>query len=171
MKNGVNIKSIISELSAKKSYFVFFIIIPLVTDIITKYIILNTLTPYDTIPVINGFFNIVYVLNPGAAFGFLKNLDASYRQLLLTAVAAAAVIIIFIMFIKEKRRAAVISLSLIISGASGNMIDRIRIGKVVDFLDFYIKSYHWPAFNVADICITCGVALMIADILFSKKKI
>ncbi len=142
----------------------------IILDIITKLIIKAKLQYLETIPVIDGFFNIVYVLNPGAAFGFLRNLDDSYRQLFFIVVTIIAIIFIFILMNKETRKLPAYALSLVLAGAIGNLIDRIHTSYVVDFLDFYIGSYHWPAFNVADICITIGVSLLIIDLLFFAKK-
>ena len=79
-------------------------------------------------------------------------------------------IVIFYIFLKETTKLNIIGFALILSGAIGNLIDRIFIGKVVDFLDFYYKSYHFPAFNVADSCITIGVALIIINLIFIKDN-
>ena len=125
---------------------------------------------YSSVPVIDGFFNIVYVLNPGAAFSFLHDMNDSYRQIFFVTVTIIAVFILLYIFAVEKSKLSITGFALIIGGAVGNLIDRIYIGKVVDFLDFYYSTYHFPAFNVADSCITVGVSLIIIDILFLNKK-
>lgn len=158
------------NLLQKKYYIILLTILPLVLDIITKYIIRTSMYLGESIPVINGFFNIVYVLNPGAAFSILHDMNEAYRRTFFISVASVVLVLLIYFFIKEKRPVTLAGTALIISGAIGNLIDRINIGKVVDFLDFYIKSYHWPAFNVADICVTVGAGLLILDIIFLTKN-
>jgi signal peptidase II len=138
-------------------------------DQITKIYIKHNFELYETKTVIPGFFNITFVLNPGAAFGFLAKLNDSYRQIFFLAVTFIAIILlIYLMFKEKKHRFRLFSYSIILSGALGNFIDRIYLGSVIDFLDFYIKKYHWPAFNIADSCITVGVFLLFIDIFFQK---
>jgi len=150
---------------------IFLIVTIIVIDQWTKKVVVGRFNLYDTIAVIDGFFNITYVLNPGAAFGFLAKMSEQYRVAFFVLVTIIAVAIVVYLLIKEKsvllRRYAY---SLILAGAIGNLIDRITIGKVVDFLDFYIGKYHWPAFNVADISISVGVGLLILDMLMEKKR-
>lgn len=138
-------------------------------DQITKIYIKNNFELYETKTVIPGFFNITFVLNPGAAFGFLAKLNDSYRQIFfLTVTFIAIILLIYLMFKEKKHKLRLFSYSIILSGAFGNFIDRIYLGSVIDFLDFYIKKYHWPAFNIADSCITVGVFLLFIDIFFQK---
>ncbi len=153
-----------------KKYLLFLTVIPLIIDIITKNLIKTNLELYDVVPIIDGFFNIVYVLNPGAAFSFLHDMNESYRQLFFVSITIIAIIVVLYVFAHEKSKVNVAGFALILSGAVGNLLDRIFIGKVVDFLDFYYKTYHFPAFNVADSCITIGVSLIIIDLLFFSKK-
>lgn len=120
---------------------------------------------YTTRPVIPDFFNIVYVLNRGAAFGFLNRSDIQWQTYFFFAATALAVLIIvhLLRMAREADTLLIASLGSILGGAVGNLIDRIRTGEVVDFLDFYWKSYHWPAFNVADIAIFLGsLGLLVA---------
>lgn len=145
------------------------LLVTLLIDIFSKMYIRNNFRLYETYVVIENFFNLIYVLNPGAAFGILSSLNEEYRQLFFIIVSSLASLIVGYMIIKERSMIAIIGLSLILSGAIGNLIDRIHTGYVVDFLDFYIKQFHWYAFNVADICVTTGVALIVLDILFSKR--
>lgn len=170
MKVINSLKTTINGIINNKKYLLFLTVIPLIIDIITKNLIKSKLMLYDAVPVIDGFFNIVYVLNPGAAFSFLHDMNESYRRLFFITVTIIAIFVVLYIFAREKSKINTAGFALILSGAIGNLIDRIIIGKVVDFLDFYYKTYHFPAFNVADSCITVGVALIIIDILFFSKK-
>ena len=136
-----------------------------VLDQIVKSWIQHHMVLYTTKPVIPGFFNIVYVLNRGAAFGFLNRSDIQWQTYFFFAATALAVLIIFhlLRMARDADTLLILSLGSILGGAVGNLIDRIRTGEVVDFLDFYWKSYHWPAFNVADIAIFLGsLGLLVA---------
>lgn len=152
----------------KKYFFVFFAIV--VLDQITKILVVKTMDLYQSIPVVDGFFNLTYILNPGAAFGIMAELDDSFRQLFFIIVTIAAIIVVSVLAYKERiHRLRFFSYVLIISGAFGNLIDRIYIGKVIDFFDFYVGHYHWPAFNIADSSISVGIFLLIVDLLFVKE--
>lgn len=155
----------------RKSLLIIFIA-ALTADVLTKAAIKENVGHWQSIPVIDGFFYIVHVLNPGAAFGFLRNMDDAYRQIFFIVVTVIAIICIFFLMVREKYRLTTTAYALVLSGATGNLIDRINTGLVVDFLDFQLwQGYHWPAFNVADICITTGVALLMIDaIFFSGRK-
>jgi signal peptidase II len=133
-------------------------------DQATKLLIVENVTLYTTRPVVPGFFNIVHVLNRGAAFGFLNRTDIQWQTYFFFAAAALAVIIIFhlLRMAGDDNKLLILGLGSILGGAIGNLIDRIRTGEVVDFLDFYYKSYHWPAFNVADIGIFLGSLALLA---------
>jgi signal peptidase II len=142
----------------------------IILDQLTKAWILATLMIHEGFPVIDGFFNIVHVRNPGAAFGFLAGVAPLYRSVFFLSVTLAAIILI-LYFLRASRNdepLQVVSLALILAGAGGNLIDRVRFGEVVDFLDVYVGAYHWPAFNVADSAITIGAALL-ALILIGRK--
>jgi signal peptidase II len=143
-------------------------------DQITKVAVIRALRPYDAISVIPGFFNLVHVRNPGIAFGLLSQLGTAWSSLLLSAVTTAAIILLILWFgrLRDSDHRAAFGLSLIIGGAVGNLIDRVRLGEVVDFLDFYAGSFHWPAFNVADSAVTVGTIWLALSILFapSAKK-
>ena len=136
-----------------------------VLDQVVKTWIQHHMVLYTTKSVIPGFFNIVYVLNRGAAFGFLNRSDIQWQTYFFFAATALAVLIIFhlLRMARDADTLLILSLGSILGGAVGNLIDRIRTGEVVDFLDFYWKSYHWPAFNVADIAIFLGsLGLLVA---------
>ena len=140
-------------------------------DQVTKFLVKHSFELYESKEVIPGFFNLTFVLNPGAAFGMLARMNESYRQLFFIAVTILAILaVIFLMYKELGHRLRTFSYALILSGAIGNFIDRLYLGKVVDFLDFYIKGYHWPAFNVADSSITIGIILLFIDIIFNKEK-
>ena len=134
----------------------------IVLDQLTKYWVSQSLAPGESVPV-TPFFNLVLTYNTGAAFSFLSRASGWQRGLfILIAVLASLLIIYFIRRYHREQRFS-IGLSLILGGALGNLWDRIVLGHVVDFLDFYIQTHHWPAFNVADSAITCGAALLIWD--------
>ncbi|MEN6331118.1 MAG: signal peptidase II [Smithella sp.] len=142
-------------------------------DQITKAAITSRFLLHESYAVIDGFFNLVYVMNPGAAFGFLAGASAAFRYVFFTGITAVAILLIIYYLVKNQHGSTVtaVSLTLIFGGAVGNLIDRIRFGAVVDFLDLYIGACHWPAFNVADSAITVGAILMIWEIIGAKKRI
>src|SRR3990170_5285773 len=140
----------------------------LVLDQITKLAVTAALAPYEIVKAVPGFFNIVHYLNPGAAFGILNKSGFS-GKLLLIGVSIGALVLIASMVRGSKDRLYTFALSLIAGGAAGNLVDRIRQGSVIDFLDFHIGGHHWPAFNVADSAITVGVGLAILSFFTSRK--
>ncbi len=140
-------------------------------DQLTKAWIMMAMRIHEGFPVVDGFFNIVHVRNPGAAFGFLAGASPAFRSVFFIAVTAVAILII-LQYLRKARveeLSLVLALALIIAGAVGNLIDRVRFGEVVDFLDVYVGVHHWPAFNVADSAITTG-ALLLAMILLRRRK-
>lgn len=136
----------------------------------TKAVIDGAIPPGGVQPVIPGFFNLTHVHNRGAVFGFLNRSDGSPVHLALTLTSLAALIVVMWAFLKipPRQTGLKLTLSLVLAGAVGNIIDRIFRGYVIDFLDFYIQGYHWPNFNVADSCITIGAGLLIYFIFFKK---
>lgn len=131
----------------------------LVFDQVSKIYIYHKMALHSSIPVIDGLFSITYVRNPGAAFGIFA--QSEWRIPFLTGVTLIALVAICIAVrnISSHQKLPVLALSLIFAGAGGNLIDRVRFGEVVDFLDIYWKQHHWPAFNVADSMICLGVLL------------
>ncbi len=143
-----------------------------IVDQLTKLWIMTTFALHEQQNIIPGVFDLVYVTNTGAAFGFLAGSKNLLRQAFFVAVAVIALIVIVFAYghLKRQGRIFVYALGLIAGGAVGNLIDRLRFGSVVDFLDFYLGSYHWPAFNVADSAITVGVALFLLGTLLQHQK-
>lgn len=143
--------------------------IVLVLDQITKYVIQTHVRLNDSITVVPGFFNITHVRNKGAAFGILSTLPEFWRSAFFITVTLVAVAAISVLIIKTHERLLVYAFSLIAGGAIGNVVDRIRYGEVVDFIQWYVKSYYWPSFNVADSAISIGVVLLAFEMLFGTS--
>ena len=143
----------------------FFVTILLVVgfDQASKLWILQNFELYDSTVIIPGLFNLTFLRNTGAAFGMFAGHPSWWRQLFFIGVAVVALVVILVFQRKLGRQNSLytISLAFIGGGAVGNLIDRIRYGSVVDFLDVYIGRHHWPAFNVADSAITVGVCLFL----------
>ena len=135
-------------------------------DILTKYLVTCNMSAGDTIPLISGFFHLTYVRNTGAAFSILSG-----QRIFLIILPALVVLalIIYIIAKKPTNKLLLLSFSMIISGGIGNLIDRISLGYVIDFLDF--RLINFPVFNVADIWVTCGAALFVILLLFSKEEV
>ena len=132
----------------------------------TKTAVAESFPLHSSHPVIPGFFDLVHTRNTGIAFSMLNDASPLIREWLLPIFSAVAVVAIFVLFWKQSQGARVRwALALILAGAAGNLYDRLMYGYVVDFLDFYVGSWHWPAFNVADTCITIGAGLLILDSL------
>ncbi len=144
----------------------------IVPDQITKAVVQAKYALWDSSPVLPGFFNLVHVLNKGAAFGFLNNPDSSWQIVFFVVVTIAAVGFIYHLLSTASKsdRFFIWGLGLILGGALGNLIDRLRFGHVVDFLDFYYGDYHWPAFNVADIAITCGAFAVLISMYQQSRR-
>jgi len=143
----------------------------LVLDQITKYFIQTHVRLYDIIPVVPGFFNITHVRNKGAAFGILSTLPEFWRSAFFITVTLIAVAAISALIVKTHERLPLYAFSLIAGGAVGNVVDRIRYGEVVDFIQWYVKSFYWPSFNVADSAISIGVVLLAFEMLSGKHQI
>lgn len=139
-------------------------------DQATKLYIDGSMRLYDSIPVIDNFFQIYYVRNRGAAFSFLSN--ASWRLPFFIGVSLIAAVVILVAFrkLRDDQSLAQLSLAMIFSGAIGNLIDRVRLGEVIDFIDVHWYRHHWPAFNVADSLICVGVFLLAVDMLLEEKR-
>lgn len=140
----------------------------IVADQLTKLWVVSSFRLYEIKEVIPDLFNLTYLTNTGAAFGFLAGEENGWRQLFFVVAACVAllVIVFFYRSVKQQGRQFAYALCLIGGGAAGNLIDRLRLGEVIDFLDFYYKTHHWPAFNVADSAITVGATLFVLGTLF-----
>jgi signal peptidase II len=138
-------------------------------DQATKLWVLAALQPYEVIPVLP-VFNLTLVFNEGAAFSFLADAGGWQRWFFVgLAVLVSAVLLAWLWRLGPEERLTAAGLSLVAGGAVGNLIDRLAYGHVVDFLDFYWRAWHWPAFNVADSAITVGVALLLLEAFLPKR--
>ena len=142
----------------------------IVLDQISKLLVLDAIPLYDSVPVVPGFFHLTHIQNPGGAFGFLSRQDAVVRSAVFFTATAAALCLIVVFFRKTPStyRWLGAGFALIFGGAAGNLIDRIRLGRVVDFLDVFVGDYHWPAFNVADSAVTVGIAIFAFHLLLNR---
>jgi len=139
----------------------------LVSDRLTKLWIQNHFNLNDSATVIDGFFNITYVRNTGVAFGIFSSISSPVKSVLLSVFTAFAAIVVIVYSVRSpvRNRLLQVALALILGGALGNLYDRLAYGYVVDFLEFYVRSYHWPSFNVADSAISVGVVLLAIEII------
>ena len=142
----------------------FFVLCFILLDHISKFMIEHTMELGASIPIIKGVFHLTYILNPGAAFGILEN-----QRLFFILIAVFMVLMVGYLYprIPQKFKVMRMGVALLLSGAIGNLIDRIKTGLVVDFFDFRI----WPIFNIADICIVLGVGMIIYAMLCAEKKL
>ncbi|MBT3513778.1 MAG: signal peptidase II [Nitrospina sp.] len=140
----------------------------IILDQVTKFWVTLHIPIHYSISVVEGFFNITHIRNPGVAFGLFARHESEYKALFFIVISIVAIAAILIIFHQspENKRAVRVGLILIFSGAIGNLIDRILYKEVIDFLDFFYEGFHWPAFNVADSCITTGVSFMMYDLFF-----
>lgn len=151
----------------------FIVVVPIVVlDQVSKIYIESNFFLGQAVEIIPGFLNIVSVRNPGAAFGFLRDHNTILGVPILLVVGLIATVVILYIYLREDdlffwRR---IGLCLVLAGTFGNLIDRIRSGEVIDFVDIYFRSYHWPAFNVADSAITTGAVLLIVSLTFQAPS-
>ena len=152
----------------KKTLLLWPVLAVLAFDQATKYLIATRFPLYETKPVVSGFFNLVHIRNKGMAFGILNRPGMEWGSILLLGATLGAVGLLLFWFcrLKSEERGIAFPLSLILGGAIGNLVDRIRLGEVIDFLDVYIGFYHWPAFNVADSAITVGTLWLAGSLLF-----
>ena len=141
-----------------------------ILDQATKLYVDANFRLYESVPVIHGFFHLTYIRNKGAAFGILADSAVRIPFFITVSIVAMLGILWYIKRLRNDQKLALVSLSLVFSGALGNLIDRIRLGEVIDFLDVFWKTYHWPAFNVADSAITVGVTLLCIEMWREERK-
>ena len=148
-------------------------LIVIVVDQATKFSIMQSMRLHESIPIIPNLFSFTYIRNPGAAFGLLAGSSNAFRTVFfgVTSLFALALLGTILVRLPEKDWIGQVSIAGILGGAIGNLIDRLRFGEVIDFLDFSIFGYHWPAFNVADSAITIGVGLLIGHFFLQKDEV
>lgn len=141
-----------------------------VADQVTKAVIQAHFSLYETLTVINGFFNITYIMNPGGAFGIFADQSPQLRKFVFLFLSSIVAVLILWFYKRTCGNDKILSsaFALIFGGAVGNLIDRVRFGTVVDFLDFHAGNLHWPAFNIADSAITVGMGVFLYYIVFNK---
>jgi len=142
-----------------------------VLDQLTKALVVRQIGLHDYVPLVDGLVSLSHVRNHGAAFGLLSDWNLPYQSLLLSLLSLAALGAIATYFLRLPAAARLprAALALVLGGAVGNVIDRLRLGYVVDFVHVYWREYQWPDFNAADSAITIGVALLVIDILSSPE--
>ena len=157
-----------------RKYFLLGVIVGglVLVDQWTKAWIDTNMRLYETRPILPGLFELQYVRNTGAAFGFLSGSHADFRIPFFIGISVVAIGVILYLFSKLEGSEwmAAVSLSLILGGAVGNLIDRIRLGEVIDFLLLHYRKFQWPAFNVADMAITAGVFLLLFRMVLMERR-
>lgn len=154
---------------ARNALWLLLSVVVIALDLWTKFLAQSGLSYGEYVPVLP-FFNLTLAYNPGAAFSFLAD-AGGWQRYFFAVIAAVTVLVMLVWLLRLKgEKMVACALALVIGGALGNLYDRIMLGHVVDFLDFYWGSYHFPAFNLADSAITLGAILLIVDMLFAGKK-
>ncbi len=140
-------------------------------DQVTKRLVIQTMQLHDSIPVISGL-NLTYIRNPGAAFGILATTNSTFRLVFFVGTSIFALGLLWTIFYRMHPEDwwGQLTVSSIVGGAIGNLIDRLRYGEVVDFLDVHVGDYHWPAFNVADSAISVGVVSLLIIFALDKRR-
>jgi len=154
-----------------RKYFFLIAAIVLLLDRVVKWAVASNIPLHDSIAVIPGFFHLTHVQNTGAAFGLFAESTAQWKVGALVSFSVIALVIVSALLWKNSHALSTttIGLSLILGGATGNLWDRMTTGYVVDFLDFHVGAYHWPAFNVADSAIVIGAILLVSEVVFAKS--
>lgn len=156
----------------KRFFYIVIALIIIAIDQLTKIWIKSSLYFGDRINIVPGFLNLTYVENSGGAFGIFGSLSSPYRTIIfsLFSLAAIALILYYLIKLSLESRFMLWGFGLILSGAIGNFIDRIRLRYVIDFIDLHIKGYHWPTFNIADIAICVGLAIIAISYIINLSK-
>ena len=154
-----------------RKYFFVIAVAVLLLDRLAKWSVARNIPLHDSVTVIPGCFHLTHVENTGAAFGLFAESTAQWKIGALVSFSVIALMVVSALLWKHSHALSTttIGLSLILGGATGNLWDRMLTGHVVDFLDFYVGSYHWPAFNVADSAIVIGAVLLVSEIVFAKS--
>ncbi len=160
-----------ADAHAMRKYHFLVALAVVILDQAAKWLVATRVTLHDSIVVLPGFFRITHVENRGAAFGLFSESPAQWKIAILILFSLVALVVVSLLLWKNSHTLTVtgVGLALILGGALGNLWDRLVNGHVVDFLDFYVGSYHWPAFNIADSAIVVGALLLVAEILFAKS--
>ena len=154
-----------------RKYFFLIAAAVVLLDRVAKWAVASNIPLHDSVTIIPGLFHLTHVENTGAAFGLFAESTAQWKIGALVSFSVIALVIVSALLWKNSHAltTTTIGLSLILGGATGNLWDRMMTGHVVDFLDFYVGSYHWPAFNVADSAIVIGAILLVSEIVFAKS--
>ena len=141
-----------------------------VADQVTKARVAQSVSEHTVIPLIPGFLNLTHTKNPGAAFSLFADSPAAWKTALLVIVSAAllAAVAWLVLRTGQLHWGSGVGLALIMGGAASNLVDRIRAGRVVDFIDVYFRTYHWPSFNLADSAIVVGAGFLILHYMLSE---
>ncbi|MEW5978349.1 MAG: signal peptidase II [Acidobacteriota bacterium] len=144
-----------------------------VLDRWTKVLVEKLIPLYYSHPIIDGFFDLTHSRNTGVAFGFFADSNRWWMPYVLTVVSAVALVVIVSLSVRQPVQDWKLQggLMLVLGGAVGNLYDRVNYGYVIDFLDVYYGTYHWPTFNVADSAITCGIGLLLLEVVFQKPRL
>jgi signal peptidase II len=145
----------------------------LLLDQLTKWYIRHSFSLYESMTLIDSVFYITHVRNAGGAFGFLNQADRAWRLpfFLVVSCIAVGVLLAFVRRVQPGQRWLLLALGAILGGALGNLVDRMASGEVTDFLDFHWHGYYWPAFNLADSCITVGMVILLLHSLFGRDDV
>jgi len=159
----------LNERRSYRGYYFLIAVVVFALDQASKLVIVRNVRLHETVTVIPGFFSLSHVLNPGAAFSLFGG--SAYAPKLLPVFAVVVLIAIFIVLWRTGKGFTLTNLALafIMGGAMGNLLDRLRLGSVIDFLMFKLGSYYWPDFNVADSAIVVGSMLLIAELFFHRE--
>src|SRR5215471_7197720 len=157
--------------SARAIHFLLALLVVLL-DRWTKRLVAARIAMYAHVQIIPEFFRITHTENTGAAFSLFADSPSHWKSVLLIGFSILAMIVVSILLWKQERALTMTgtALSLILGGAVGNLWDRVASGRVIDFLDVYYKSYHWPVFNLADSCIVIGASLLVMEIVFGRPN-
>jgi signal peptidase II len=155
-----------------RKYHIIIATLIVLCDRMTKWLVAEKIALSDSIDVIPGVFRLTHVQNQGAAFGLFADYPSEWKvaMLILFSVAALAVVSALLWKNGNAMNTTAIALSLVFGGALGNLWDRVVSGRVIDFLDFYVGSHHWPAFNIADSAIVVGALLLLSEIFLAPQE-
>jgi signal peptidase II len=158
-------------MSRKAAMLIPILAVGVALDQVTKFLVVRYMALGAQIPVIQGFFNLVHVRNRGGAFSLLANLSPDFAWLFFVAITTLVLLVVGYLWwrLPDRDWPSALGFSLIMTGALGNLIDRVRLGEVIDFLDFYLGRHHWPAFNVADSLVCLGAGVLIWVVLTEGK--